>query len=97
MTPLLMPHSKDHTLTDTAVVPVEDHLVMLVAPINPHKSLVGGAGLSRPLRVGLTLIKQRLFPRSLGAGSGRGASALRHAGRLRRAQARERRLWGQTG
>jgi hypothetical protein len=37
-----------HALTDTATLPIEDRdLVVLVAPINPHKPLVCGAGLVR--------------------------------------------------
>ncbi len=39
---------RDHTLTDTAALVVEDHhLVVLVAPINPHKPLVRDARLLR--------------------------------------------------
>jgi hypothetical protein len=55
-----------------------------------------GAGLPRPLRMDLALTRQRLFPRSLETGRGRGAPAPRHAGRLRRARAREKRLAEQT-
>jgi hypothetical protein len=44
-----------------------------------------GAGLPSRLRMDLALTRQRFFPPALGTGSGRGAPAPRHAGRLRRA------------
>src|SRR5262245_7845464 len=64
---------RDHTLTDTAAVLVEDdHLVVLVAPINSHKPLAHDARLlsqTRPLG-GLDGFAHPTLLRSLGGSHG---------------------------
>ena len=64
---------RDHTLTDTAAVLVEDdHLVVLVAPINSHKPLVRDARLLRHIGMlgGLDGFAHPTLLRSLGGSHG---------------------------
>src|SRR4029453_8062017 len=64
---------RDHTLTDTAALLVEDyHLVVLVALINPHKPLVRDARLLRQTGMlgGLDGFDHPTLLRSLGGSHG---------------------------